>query len=134
MELLRSAAPGPASRGGRPVLTWLDPVGAPRSRELPASGVLVVGRIDTADIALTWDAAVSRRHAALVVGERGELLVEDLDSRNGTYLNGVRLAPGRRPLHRGDVLRCGDTALAVAGTAARGPVPSAHDVTRTADG
>jgi SARP family transcriptional regulator, regulator of embCAB operon len=134
MELLRVAAPGTGSHGGRPVLTWLDPAGTPRSRELPASGVLVVGRVDTVDIALTWDAAVSRRHAAIVVGQRGELFAEDLDSRNGTYLNGARLAPGRRPLHPGDVLRCGDTALAVAGMAARGPVLSAHDETRPADG
>jgi SARP family transcriptional regulator, regulator of embCAB operon len=132
MELLRVAAPGATRPGRQPVLTWLDPSGAARIRELPAAGTLVIGRVDAADIALAWDAAVSRRHAAIVVGGRGEVLVEDLDSRNGTFLNGVRLGRPRRPLRPGDVLRCGDTALTIGGVVARGPVPAAHDETRDA--
>ena len=36
------------------------------------------------------EAPVSRRHCRLVQTERG-LFVEDLGSKNGTYLNGARL-------------------------------------------
>lgn len=50
---------------------------------------------------------VSRRHARLVRGEGG-FLVEDLGSRNGTYLNGEALLPGvLRPIFENDELRLG---------------------------
>ncbi len=46
--------------------------------------------------------AVSRRHAA-IVQERGSYYVEDLKSRNGTFLNDERVV-ARSPLRDGDVL------------------------------
>lgn len=49
-------------------------------------------------------AAVSRRHARLVLDERGWCLV-DMGSRNGTYLRGERVQPGYAyPLRNGETI------------------------------
>lgn len=126
--LLQVVAPGgPAAR---PVLTWLDGSRVPRTRELPVSGRLVIGRDPAADVALAWDAAASRRHAAVVVGG-GTATLADLGSRNGTFHNGERVVADR-PLRPGDLVRCGDTVLAVSGPAGRGAPPAPTDDTRTA--
>lgn len=56
------------------------------------SDKLVIGRSRSCDVRLRED-TVSRLHAAFVVRD-GELVLEDLGSSNGTYLNGRRvLAP-----------------------------------------
>ncbi|MCO1658674.1 BTAD domain-containing putative transcriptional regulator [Pseudonocardia humida] len=131
-ELLRFGEPGTAGPV-RPALTWVDGSGLPRRRDLPADGELVIGRSDAADIALTWDAAVSRRHAALVVRD-GAVLLRDLGSRNGTFHNGDRLDPAGPDdrLRVGDLVRCGDTVLAVTGPTARqaGPTDPTRDDAR----
>ena len=51
---------------------------------------------------------ISRRHAAFEAAESGVVLI-DLDSTNGTYLNGFRL-PGKRPylIKDGDEIRFGE--------------------------
>jgi hypothetical protein len=70
-------------------------------------GVLL-GRSETADLRLE-DPFASSHHARLV--RQGRLLVlEDLGSTNGTYLNGEPLG-GPQPLHTGDRVRIGDTEL-----------------------
>lgn len=89
---------------------------------LPAAPQAVVGRADAVsnffpDVDLTphgaLDTGVGRRHARLFV-QGGALLVEDLDSTNGTFLNGARLAPRQpAPLGAGDELRLGNLALRV---------------------
>jgi len=54
-------------------------------------------------------AAVSRRHACIVV--TGALAtIEDLGSKNGTFVNGVRLV-GSAPLIEGDIVRLGTVDL-----------------------
>ncbi len=61
----------------------------------------VIGR--SADCEVPLDvAAVSRRHAA-ILRDRGLYFVEDLQSRNGTFLNEERIT-GRSPLSEGDQL------------------------------
>ena len=68
------------------------------------SGALL-GRGDAADIRLD-DPFASSRHARIT--RQGDVLViEDLDSTNGTYLNGD-LLDGPQPLHPGDRIRIGD--------------------------
>lgn len=53
-------------------------------------------------------AGVSRRHLYLVRHHNGQVLVGDLGSSNGTYLNEDRLLPEQLyPLDNGDVLRLG---------------------------
>jgi hypothetical protein len=71
---------------------------------------LVIGRADTADLHLD-DAHISRHHARLIrQGE--ELLVEDLQTINGTYVNGQ---PVTSPyiLQPGDVISLGPFTLSV---------------------
>lgn len=58
-----------------------------------------IGRSNDCEVALDV-AAVSRRHA-LVTLDGGHYLIEDLGSRNGTFLNGERIS-GRTPLLPGD--------------------------------
>lgn len=61
------------------------------SLELP---VATLGRSVDNDIVLQ-DPQVSRLHARVLRDARGVYTIEDLDSRNGTYLDGVRLFPNR---------------------------------------
>jgi len=66
----------------------------------------LLGRGDTADIRLE-DSFASSRH--LQLAPQGEVMVvEDLGSTNGTYLNGRPLT-GPQPLHSGDRIRIGDS-------------------------
>jgi hypothetical protein len=68
----------------------------------------LLGRGDQADIVLE-DSFASSRHARLV--PHGDVIVlEDLGSTNGTYLNDEPLR-GPQPLHPGDRIRIGDTAF-----------------------
>ncbi|MGD9634565.1 MAG: SpoIIE family protein phosphatase [Pirellulales bacterium] len=67
----------------------------------------VIGRNSDCDVPLDV-AAVSRRHAA-IVREQENFFVEDLESRNGTFLNDQRIDK-RAPLRDGDeVSICGQT-------------------------
>ncbi len=69
-------------------------------------GDVVLGRGDAAEIRL-GDPFASSRHAR--VYEQGKILViEDLGSTNGTYLN-EELLDGPLPLHPGDRVRIGDS-------------------------
>jgi hypothetical protein len=64
-----------------------------------------LGRGDKADIQIE-DPFASSRHAR--IGRQGDVLVlEDLNSTNGTWLNGSPL-DGPQPLHPGDRIRIGD--------------------------
>jgi hypothetical protein len=66
----------------------------------------VLGRGDQAEIRLE-DPFASSRHARLT--RQGAVIVlEDLGSTNGTYLN-EELVDGPRPLHAGDRVRIGDS-------------------------
>jgi hypothetical protein len=66
----------------------------------------VLGRGDGAEIRLE-DPFASSSHARLI--RQGSVVVlEDLGSTNGTYLN-EELLQGPQPLHRGDRIRIGDS-------------------------
>jgi hypothetical protein len=66
----------------------------------------VLGRGDQAEIRLE-DPFASSRHARLM-RQGGIIVLEDLGSTNGTYLN-EELLTGPAPLHRGDRVRIGDS-------------------------
>ena len=70
-------------------------------------GVTRIGRSITADVELE-DITVSRRHALIVRGEGKTILLDDA-SRNGVYLNGVRV--DRAELSDGDTIRLGNCEL-----------------------
>jgi predicted component of type VI protein secretion system len=89
---------------------WLTGKGdEPRSFALPA-GRTVVGRDPEADVCID-DEAVSWHHLE-IESRGGVLMATDLDSRNGTALNGEPLDRSRR-LRDGDVLTVGDNRLEV---------------------
>jgi pSer/pThr/pTyr-binding forkhead associated (FHA) protein len=72
-------------------------------------GDIVLGRGDRAEIRLE-DPFASARHARIY--EQGNIMViEDLGSTNGTYLN-EELLQTPRPLHLGDRVRIGDSEFA----------------------
>ena len=80
---------------------------------------VVIGRSRTCDIRLRED-TVSRLHAAFVWQE-GNLVIEDLGSSNGTYLNGSRVLEPQKVV-TGDVVRFGE----LRGTVERGDLPTAE--------
>ncbi|MCB9673846.1 MAG: sigma 54-interacting transcriptional regulator [Alphaproteobacteria bacterium] len=75
------------------------------------NGSLTFGRDHPeTELQLQLDRRMSRSHAE-VIHLRDELVVRDLKSRNGTWVNGERI--GHRPLRDGDVVRIGSMALVV---------------------
>ncbi len=110
-----------------PLLRYADADGRPAEFLLTgAAQRLTVGRSPENDLALTWDAEVSRLHATLEWIGGAWTVADDGLSRNGTYLNGERVT-GRRRLHAGDGIRVGGTLLAY-----REYVPRRDESTRVA--
>ena len=70
-------------------------------------GMTSIGRDVTNDIVVD-EAAVSRRHAA-IRGERGGYWIEDLGSRNGTYVNGDEVEGEGQQLRDQDRIELGGT-------------------------
>jgi DNA-binding NtrC family response regulator len=99
---LRSArnSSGPTSCG----ILWIQD-GPPGIHFTPFSGTLTLGRTSDADVVLP-SPRISRRHAKLSRRE-GTISLEDLDSRNGTFINGVRATSA--PLEHGDLVRLGSS-------------------------
>src|SRR4051812_30519467 len=99
--------------------------GAGAGGEHPVHGELILGREQPSADVVIPDPGVSRRHAR-VLPHDGTILVEDLGSSNGTYLNGRRIT-GPVELATGDELQLGDTVIGLrrsAGTPRRpGPTP-----------
>ncbi|MFB6595791.1 FHA domain-containing protein [Streptomyces diastaticus] len=85
-----------------------------------------VGRAEDADIALD-DPDVSRAHCAVTVVPDGRVLVADLDSTNGTTVDGEPVGRESVPLAPGALLRIGESGLRLADE----PPPA---VPATADG
>lgn len=65
------------------------------------------------------DRRISKQHCVLEV-QGGRLLLTDLGSQNGTYVNGIRIQQNH-PIHQGDVIRLGDTTLRVTAIACSAP-------------
>ena len=80
----------------------------PLSFRLLAGAVKTVGRIGAADFCLDVP-LVSRVHCRIEVDAAGGVEVVDLDSTNGTWIDGERIA--RAPLRPGSVLRVGRVEL-----------------------
>ncbi|HEX9101057.1 MAG TPA: sigma 54-interacting transcriptional regulator, partial [Polyangia bacterium] len=75
---------------------------------LPRDGKVVIGRAPDVDLKLR-DQVSSRRHAELRLSD-GRATLSDLDSHNGTRVNGERL-DGPRPLLSGDTITVGGSTL-----------------------
>lgn len=89
------------------------------------AGTWILGRSEGADLHLE-DRSASREHLRLLV-RRGEVLVEDLGSRNGSRLEGVLLR-GRVPWRPGQRLVIGTTTLTIEAV----PAESGRPATRLA--
>ncbi len=76
-----------------------------------SESLLRAGRLGSLEIVLD-DSSVSRRHAEVRHGEDG-WHVRDLESTNGTYVNGVRIGPGDQPLKARDIVQFGKVAVIV---------------------
>jgi len=113
--LIGKAAPIPAAptTGARLALNLLS---ANKVIPLPESGELILGRVSEGqsvipDIDLgpykAYEAGVSRMHATLIIS-RDHITVMDLESANGTRLNGTLLSPNiPYPVKNGDILTLG---------------------------
>jgi pSer/pThr/pTyr-binding forkhead associated (FHA) protein len=88
----------PAAARARFVLVW-------ERRQFPLNeGDNIVGRDDDADISLA-SPTLSRRHCAIKVSKQ-DVTVEDLHSKNGTYVRDERITTAV-PLADGDRIRIG---------------------------
>ncbi len=95
----------PAEHDRDPRLVVEEASGYERGMSYDVSGGATLGRGDV-EIPLE-DPFASSRHAR-IVAEGAVLVLEDLGSTNGTYLNGEPLR-GPQPLHAGDRIRIGDS-------------------------
>lgn len=90
------------------------------NRIFPLKELTVIGRASECDISLAA-AHLSRRHAQIQVVEGG-LLVKDLGSANGTFINGQRVTEGRAK--KGDEIRFDTLSFGVMG-------PTSEDISKT---
>jgi hypothetical protein len=100
-----SQAPGPGGQGEPRLIVERAPGHTP-GMEYDVGEGAVLGRGDQAEIRLE-DPFASSRHARLI-RQGGIVVLEDLGSTNGTYLN-EELLSGPQPLHQGDRVRIGDS-------------------------
>jgi len=85
------------------------------TKEVPLSKERVtIGRAPDNDIPFTGDKAVSGHHAVVITILQDSFL-EDLDSTNGTQVNGKQVA--KHPLSNGDVISIGRNTLKYLGDA-----------------
>lgn len=73
--------------------------------EIPSDQQLVIGRSKDADVHIK-DATISRKHATIGVDGTGSVILTDLNSTNGTFVNEKKVT--RAVLNNNDKLRLGD--------------------------
>lgn len=76
-------------------------------KEYAVGTMATIGRL--ADNTIVIDSPAVSSHHASVVNDNGMLAVEDLQSTNGTFVNGVRVS--RKTLKHGDVVQVGEHQL-----------------------
>ena len=100
------------------VLTGIDHSGSPLALSIRREALgdpvgVVIGRSPDGSAYIVTDASVSREHAK-VSFEDGILYVEDLNSTNGSVLNGHPLMPGKRSqINTGDELKLGSVSFQI---------------------
>jgi len=103
-----AAASGAAKTGQVVLLAVAGPL---EGRRLELATPAIIGREAACDLVLTEDRFVSTRHAELERNGR-KILVADLGSTNGTFVNGERVE-GTMRVTRGDVIQVGQSAFRV---------------------
>lgn len=100
---------GARQKDGLPVM--LDVAGQGRMQIRVGAAEVVFGRAKKADVSIERDPESSSRHAALY-RLKGALILRDLGSSNGTYLNGTRIVRPE-PIQDRDLVRIGRTEVRV---------------------
>jgi hypothetical protein len=110
-----------------------SPTGDALGQRLEVVGSVVLGRHEGGPTDAHEDRTLSRAHARLVADETG-LVAHDLESANGTFVNGERLGSGAGPvaLGPGDVIELGEVALLVDPSSAPAVTPRPGVVARAA--
>ncbi|MFO0811275.1 MAG: HD domain-containing protein [Gemmataceae bacterium] len=96
-----------------------------KGRAWESDTLLRAGRLGSLEIVLE-DSSVSRRHAEVKLQNGMGWVVRDLESTNGTFVNGQKLGAGDRPVKSRDIVQFGKVALMV--ESAETGVPDAKDV------
>jgi hypothetical protein len=113
-----------AERAGTPFLLYRDQDGAQVIIRLEAQTFpFTIGRDAESRLCIEWDRKMSRVHAEIISLGAEYAILDDGLSRNGSFLNGKRIA-GRTRLRDHDVLRLGQTAFLY-----RAPATHDHDST-----
>ncbi len=84
--------------------------GAAAGTEISLGDVFTIGRAEGGDGALGDDPEISRQHARITRVGTGDLLIEDLGSTNGTFVNGEQIS-SPMPLRGGDRIQVGKSTL-----------------------
>lgn len=105
---IRALTPDEGEKREEPFLIVLSggPVGM--MYRIRSDAPTIIGRSLDADVRLD-DEGVSRNHAQIVVDPAGPPLIQDLQSTNGTFVNGVQIS--RQALHDGDKVQIGSTSI-----------------------
>ena len=102
--------------------------GAAAGKELVVADELVIGREAPGEGMIADDVEISRQHARISRTPQDEWGVEDLGSRNGTFVNGHRIE-GHELLAAGDSIEVGGTRLVVQVSSPAAPPPAAPEPT-----
>ena len=101
--------------------------GPDSGREFPLDDVAVIGRLKTAQVALS-DMSASREHTRVL--HQGDMwFLVDLGSRNGTLVNGKKVQ--RHKLAQGDRIAIGKTVMRFEADGGKAPAPEAPESTST---
>ena len=103
---LQAALQTQKSSAARPFLIVVS--GGAAGKMKPVDGPVVIGRSATADVVLDED-GISRKHARFSPQPDGKVVLEDLGSTNGTFVNGVRIE--RHVLTDGDKIQIGPVSI-----------------------
>jgi pSer/pThr/pTyr-binding forkhead associated (FHA) protein len=109
----RSPKPPKGRKGAPARLVILEPKDRKGTAFAIGPAGVSIGREPTNTVVIDGDTFVSGQHAkvsALPDGGDLRVVLDDLGSKNGTYLNGIRLA-GQQPVHKGDRIQVGYTVL-----------------------
>lgn len=107
-----AAAPAQAAPYGQLAVTSAGQTGIPVGKVFPLSPVTVIGRSTEVEVSLN-DTFLSSEHARLELRD-GVWYLEDLNSTNGTFLNGFEVRAASE-LNPGDVVRVGRVELKLVG-------------------